>query len=725
MLSRTLLALLVFAAAALAGEPAQVNVEDFAFIQISDIHIGPHLMRTGAPGPLNGAESVAWICREAAQPQNVSEIGLATPVPAFGLVTGDLTEYGVIDDTWSLFEQAFAALPYRLYVLPGNHDNTWVAMYHVMRQRYGGENYSFDKFGCHFACICSASPQEPLPSIDAKTRTWFKHDLEQLAPQTPVFLALHHPPDSTEFANPAEYDTLMDLLRDYNVALILVGHGHAVQSRSLDGIDCVMGGSTFGKNAGYSIISVQAGKLRVAYHYLHMPAADKQDTSEPGWTVLLEKPLSACAPPRLFQIATPRAGDAIGKPQFDLTLTPAADGVEPAELTVQIDGHKTAAEPDGERGRFVQRVTAGELTPGWHLLSVRVQTKDGARDLRTTPFIAGDSAQPWVWRAVFPAAVKAGPVVAGDKLIAARTDGVVSALELGTGKSLWTFQTGGEILGTPAWSDPLAVFGSDDGKVYAIDGTGQSCWTFEAGAPVYGSPLIDGDTVFVGDNGGRLHALELKSGTLRWTFSRADFSIECQPCRWGERIVFGAWDGYLYALRRTDGGLEWKVPGPKSSDGQAPRYYAPADCGSVALGETLFVCDRGYLLGTFNADGTAGRLVDKSVSAIALDLSRKYVFARTTDGRVCKYDAAGAKVWEQRVPAGRFPVPPTCRENAVYVCSNTGLLSVVNPADGALRGSFQVTPGFYVMAPVAEDGQGTCYVAGMDGTVTALRIVAH
>jgi outer membrane protein assembly factor BamB len=97
------------------------------------------------------------------------------------------------------------------------------------------------------------------------------------------------------------------------------------------------------------------------------------------------------------------------------------------------------------------------------------------------------------------------------------------------------------------------------------------------------------------------------------------------------------------------------------------------------------------------------------------------VFARGLDDRVCCFDATGQKVWEQAVDAGRFPVPPTYAGGGVYVCSNRGLLSVLDAAIGRTRMRYQVTPGSYVMAPVAVEG-GACYVAGMDGTLTALRV---
>jgi outer membrane protein assembly factor BamB len=265
------------------------------------------------------------------------------------------------------------------------------------------------------------------------------------------------------------------------------------------------------------------------------------------------------------------------------------------------------------------------------------------------------------------------------------------------------------------------VFGSGDGRVYALSEGGKTRWTFDSGSAVYGWPLIDGDTVYVGDNGGRLHALNIADGKPRWTFERADYTIECRPVPWNDAVVFGAWDGNLYALNRRDGSLKWKSLGPTSSEGKAVRYFAPADCGPVAIGERLFVCDRGYQLGVYGPDGTLQSKIATEVAAIGVSHDGQSLYTRSTKDRVGKYNAAGEKLWEVEVPAGRFPIPPTERNERVYVCSNRGLLSVLDAKDGRTLWQYQATPGFYVMAPVTVDERSTCYVAGMDGTLTAVR----
>ncbi len=708
---------------------AALTDADFTILHISDTHLGPHLMRTGPPGAPRGAETIRWLSEEAGKPQAIDPLDMAVPAPEFALVTGDLTEYGVIDDTWKVFCDAFAGVPCPIYVQPGNHDNTWVAMYDVMRRRHGGENYSFARHGVHFACINSASPQEPVPTIDAKTRAWLKTDLDAIEPGTPVIVALHHPLYDGGFANPAETDTLIDMLRDYNVVLLMYGHGHGVSHGRIVGIDGVMGGSTFGKNAGYAILSIRNGVMRYAYRF-HQgdPKRPKREQQPQQWRAVFEKPLPTTAPTRLFAIASPGPEAVLTRPELTVRLgdvRPEAKN-EAARLHYRINGedrHTAAGTTAGE----TLKLSLANLPPGEHLLTVVAENDAGVLESRSRVFRLVGPDVDVVWRRVFPTAIKAGPVVADGLVIVAGTDGIVRALDEVTGAFRWAFATQGEILGTPLAANGLLILGSGDGNVYALGLDGRPRWKHEVGRPVYGWPEADGATVYIGDNGGRLHAFGLADGTSRWTFERADYAIESKPVVWGDLVVFGAWDGYLYAVESADGKLRWKSPGPKSSEGKGARYYAPADCGPLVMGDRVFVCDRGYELGAYKVDGALDSRWKLNASAIGPSSDGASFYSRATDGHVRKHGSDGHVVWDVERPSGRLPVPMTDRDGRLVVCSNTGRLSVMRAADGALLWSYQTTPGFYVMAPVAmgpsRDGGSSpvCYVAGMDGSVTAVR----
>jgi outer membrane protein assembly factor BamB len=408
------------------------------------------------------------------------------------------------------------------------------------------------------------------------------------------------------------------------------------------------------------------------------------------------------------------------------------DKVPPdAKLEVFLDGAKVEdadlawQRNDDGAVKGVRVSTAKITTPGRRLLAIRA-TAGEMTDQRVAWVDLRRPTAEVLLTLPIPGGIKAGVVRSGDMIIVAGTDGDVRAFDAADGSLRWQFRTRGEILATPLVTEDTCIFGSGDGHIYAVDLAGKVRWIFQTGLPCYAPIVRDGDVVYAADNGGRVHALTLAEGRRKWLFERADYSIEAAPIIWKDKLSFGAWDGHLYALNREDGTQAWKSFGPESSKGRASRYFSPADCPPVAIGDRLFVCDRGYKLGVYAPDGRLEKEIGEKVAAISAARDEKGeivgFYARSSEGdKLTRYDAAGERVWQVDVPTGRFPVPPTEHQGKVYICSNRGLLSVLDAADGKLRWQFQATPGFFVMAPVTVADDGTAYVAGMDGMVTAVR----
>ncbi|HUW60111.1 MAG TPA: PQQ-binding-like beta-propeller repeat protein, partial [Candidatus Bathyarchaeia archaeon] len=142
----------------------------------------------------------------------------------------------------------------------------------------------------------------------------------------------------------------------------------------------------------------------------------------------------------------------------------------------------------------------------------------------------------WTWRpkrGFEPTA----PVAACGSVFFAGDDGVVRALDAGTGNPKWTFQTAGRILQPPTIWGGNAYVGSEDGYVYALDAeTGGLVWRFRA-APaerrimVYGTlastwPANSGVLVkdgiayvaagIIDHDGTYLYALDANTGEVKW-----------------------------------------------------------------------------------------------------------------------------------------------------------------------------------------------------------------
>ncbi len=103
------------------------------------------------------------------------------------------------------------------------------------------------------------------------------------------------------------------------------------------------------------------------------------------------------------------------------------------------------------------------------------------------------------------------PLVTRWRTYVPGADGVLYCFDQETHKLLWQFATGparlsfspyvrngSSIHSSPILAGDAVVFGSNDGKLYALDyQTGRLLWSFDLGAPVLGTPLVTGNVLVV------------------------------------------------------------------------------------------------------------------------------------------------------------------------------------------------------------------------------------
>ena len=94
------------------------------------------------------------------------------------------------------------------------------------------------------------------------------------------------------------------------------------------------------------------------------------------------------------------------------------------------------------------------------------------------------------------------PAIALGRVFAARDDGTIFAFDAGTGRRSWSFETRGDVYGSPAVAQvprtpPTVYIGSYDHHLYALNArTGKEEWRFDVGGPVPGTATVIGHTVY-------------------------------------------------------------------------------------------------------------------------------------------------------------------------------------------------------------------------------------
>ena len=194
------------------------------------------------------------------------------------------------------------------------------------------------------------------------------------------------------------------------------------------------------------------------------------------------------------------------------------------------------------------------------------------------------------------------PVIYGDIVISGFSNGEISAFDLYSGKTIWSYKfddatfiseiikdtmyvgsgescygfnvdrkeiiwerkTNGPITTAPKIADDTVYIGSWDGVLYSLNAdTGNLKWKCKTGWGIETTPAISDGLVFFGSLDNNFYALNKDNGEIKWFFT-CKAAIHSNPVVYGEYVFFGCDDGRLYALNKTNGNLVWSY---------SPGYY--------------------------------------------------------------------------------------------------------------------------------------------------------
>lgn len=683
----------------LGSVPAAAKTPDFTFVHASDVH-----------APMAQSKEVISSIKA------LGEIDLAiyrtsAPKPSFVVVTGDLNEFGGGNGWWEEYLSYWDGCGIPVYHTQGNHDNTWRSNTRSLRGIGQGPCYYFDRNGCRFIGITTATAQDPRPSIGEEQITWVKDNLRGLDPRTPLFVFFHHPLGTTEFADRYDHDRLLDVLQDYNTVLLMAGHSHGFVYRPFESWDLITGGSTFGPNAGLMFVSVKDGVLRAAY---------RKVTDTAPSVKILEKPIPEGPSYPKIEILSPRRDSRTqGTVSISARVSRIAS-VTKATYTVDDDlkGDLTLT-GSTPLWSATASVDVSGLLPGAHYLRVDFQNGD-KHYTRSTQFFVEPATKPTAWRAYLGASSKATPTVADGVVYVGANDGKLRAFRASDGRELWSVDTGAEILTQPLLSNGQVIVGNGNGLVAAYTTSGKSVWTFTADDAVYSSPVECGGRIVFGCNSGKLYALDAATGKESWVSSDAAYTVESKPFVWNGKVYYGAWDSHVRCVDGATGELIWKEMGEGSRTEKAARYYSPADCGPAVVDGMLIVADRNYMLTILNAENGERVQAIRQVSGVGVSEDGKSAYLRKTTGELVKIDPRGNEVWSVPCQLDVIPTPPVEKSGIVYVASKKGMVSAVSAKWGKVLWRYQASPQLFVMSALAAD-EARAYVIGFDGYLTAIR----
>ena len=200
--------------------------------------------------------------------------------------------------------------------------------------------------------------------------------------------------------------------------------------------------------------------------------------------------------------------------------------------------------------------------------------------------------------------------------------GKVYALDEGTGKIVWSFQTGGKVKAGVALSGGRLFVGAYDGHVYALDArTGRRIWRASAQPRLgslgtfYSTPAVAYGRVYLGSTDGKVYSFGATSGKLRWSHGTGGY-VYSSPAVWNQRVYAGSYDHRLYCFDAATGDVRWTF------EGNGPISGSP----TVIDGIVYFATLKGR---TYGLNARTGRQVwafpDGRYSPVVADTRRLYL----------------------------------------------------------------------------------------------------
>lgn len=195
-----------------------------------------------------------------------------------------------------------------------------------------------------------------------------------------------------------------------------------------------------------------------------------------------------------------------------------------------------------------------------------------------------------IWSIPVDGPANASPAVHGNTLYFGDFSGKIYALDRKDGTIKWTFSYDGErkfgakglhgmepkdkymtddwdfFNSSPAISDNKLYVGSGNGKIYALDlDSGKEVWSFQTGEVVHSSPAIAYGNIYVGSWDSYFYCLDAETGEKQWAYQTGidtinynQVGIQSSPVIADSMVYFGCRDAHIYALNAISGDLKWK-----------------------------------------------------------------------------------------------------------------------------------------------------------------------
>ena len=279
------------------------------------------------------------------------------------------------------------------------------------------------------------------------------------------------------------------------------------------------------------------------------------------------------------------------------------------------------------------------------------------------------------------------PSASGNTVLLAGGNGLVAALDAGTGRDLWRLNTGAALAAGVGGDARLAAVVTQGNELLALS-EGREIWRQKLAAQAFTAPFVAGGRVFVLAADRSVNAFDGTTGRKLWTQQRPGEPLVLrQPgvlLAVGDTLVAGL-GGRLTGLNPGNGSIRWELPvaTPRGVNdierlvdmvGPVSRLKESVCARAFQASVGCVNADRGSLLWTRTADGSQG-----------LDGDERLVFGVESDGKVIAWQRAdGERAWTSEDLRYRGLTAPRVVGRSIAIGDAAGFVHLLSRQDGTV-----------------------------------------
>lgn len=300
------------------------------------------------------------------------------------------------------------------------------------------------------------------------------------------------------------------------------------------------------------------------------------------------------------------------------------------------------------------------------------------------------------------------PLLFNGNIHVGSIDSYLYAIDASSGEHQWQFGTDHKIWSSPKTDGERIIFGSFDGRCYALRPDGTKSWDFQTGGRVIFDTVVIEKEVCIPDTDGQLYLVSSQTGKERWS-SDLGGAVSTTPTFADNKLYVEGGNYDLFEVRFEDGQSHWLF-----DVGKNVNTRIGISAGLVLFGtqgNTFYALSRetGEIEWTIQTGDWCSGLLTNGNSV--------YFGDHTDRLRSVEIDSGDVE-WNIELP-GRVEGGPTISNGVLYLGDTEGFLHAIDPDTGDINWQIKSEGGIYASPTIVND---VAYIASWDHYVYKIDV---